>query len=96
MNKIPQKFQSILWSANIKDLDLEKDKNYIIHQILMYGDLNQIKWLIGIYGLTTVREVFIKSPQVIYSPEALNFIKNIVLGLGKIKIKEEKYVKTLF
>ena len=33
--KIPKSFQGILWSANIKNLDLERDKGYIIHQVLM-------------------------------------------------------------
>jgi Cu/Ag efflux protein CusF len=46
---IPSEFQPILWSKNIKDLDLKKDKIYIIHQILSYGNLEQIKWLFKIY-----------------------------------------------
>lgn len=36
---IPENWQGILWSCNVKKLDWQKDKNYIIHQVLMYGDL---------------------------------------------------------
>ena len=42
---IPSSLQSILWSSNIKKLNVEKDKTYIIHQTLAYGDIQDIKWL---------------------------------------------------
>src|SRR3989339_136028 len=36
--------QGILWSKDIKNIDLEGDKIYIIHQVLSYGKINQIKY----------------------------------------------------
>lgn len=95
-NKIPKGFQGILWSINVKNLDLEKDKAYIIHQVLMFGDLNEIAWLLKVYSKEKIKAVFEKAPMKIYSPQGFNFIKNIILGLRKKQIPSEKYVTTLY
>jgi len=42
MRKIPQKLQPFLWSKNVRELDLKRDKNYIIPQILAFGSLKEI------------------------------------------------------
>ena len=93
---IPADFQPILWSANVKKLDLEKDKIYIIHQILSYGDLDQIKWLFKVYKKEEIRKVFLKSPKNLYIPAVFYFVKNFILDLRDKRLKEEKYVKNLF
>lgn len=94
--KIPSELQPILWSVNINNLDLERDKNYIIHQILSYGNLRQIKWLFKIYKKEEIKEVFVKFPKKIYLPSVFYFVKNFILDIGKKQLKEENYVKTLF
>jgi len=94
--KIPDSFQGILWSKNIKNLDLEKDKIYIIHQVLSYGTIKQIKWLFGIYEREEVEEIFSKCPKRIYAPAIFNFIKRIVLDFKDKKLLPENYVKTSF
>lgn len=86
--------QGILWSKNIRNIDLEKDKIYIIHQVLSYGNLNQIKWLFKIYKPEEIRGVFLKHPKRIYSAPVFHFIKNFILDLRKKRLFEEKYVKT--
>ncbi|MBI5361309.1 MAG: hypothetical protein HZA48_12095 [Planctomycetes bacterium] len=93
--RLPGSFQGILWSAGIKRLDTNRDRIYIIHQILMYGSLKQIKWLLDTYGRRTVRETFLRHPQNIYTPQAFFFTKNIVLNLKKTKINEKNYVKII-
>ena len=89
-------FQGIFWSKDIKNLDLEKDKIYIIHQVLSYGNLNQIKWLFKNYSLKEIQEAFIKYPKKTYTSSVFYFIKNFILGLQKKRLSEEKYVKTSF
>lgn len=96
MDRIPQEFQPILWSVNVKNLDLEKDKNYIIHQVLMYGDLEEIAWLFKVYSKKEVKKVFEEAPMKIYSPQVFHFIKNIILGLKKKTLSPKKYVTTLY
>lgn len=93
--RLPGSFQGILWSADIKLMDINRDRNYIIHQVLMYGSLKQIKWLLDTYGRRTVRKTFLCHPQNIYTPQAFFFIKNIVLNLKKAKINEKNYVKII-
>ena len=64
---VPDSLQGILWSKSVKNLDLERDKVYIIHQILSYGNLRQIRWLFKTYGLREIREIFLKYPKKIYA-----------------------------
>jgi hypothetical protein len=94
MAKISSKLQPILWSKNVKKLDLEKDKIYIIHQILSYGNLNQIKWLFRVYSKKEIRKIFVTFPKKIYHPAIFYFVKNFVLNLKNEKLDEKKYLKT--
>jgi len=55
MSKIPRNLQSVLWSRDISNLDLQRDKNYIVHQVLMYGSLKDISWLKQTYKKTTLK-----------------------------------------
>lgn len=63
-----------------------------IHQILMFGKLNDIQSLKSIVGETTVKELFLRYPKKIYTAAALNFIKNFILKLHT-PIDEQKYLK---
>jgi len=94
--KIPSSFQGILWSVDVKNLDLEKDKVYIIHQVLEYGNLKEISWLFKVYSIREIREIFEKMPMKIYSRPGFNFVKNIILDLKKKTISPEKYVSTIY
>ena len=94
--KIPESFQGILWSRDVKKLSLERDKTYIIHQVLSYGMLEQIRWLLRVYGEEEVRKVFKETPMKVYHPSTFYFIKNIILNLKRKTIPSEKYVTTLY
>lgn len=91
---VPKTFQGLLWSRSVEKLNLEKDKSYIIQQILAYGDFDQLNWLKKHYQLKEIRKVFLENPQKLYTPAALNFAKNYFLGLEERKIDERKYLKT--
>jgi len=91
---IPKSFQPILWSSNIKNLDKERDKNYIVHQVLLYGDFSDLKHLFKIYTFKEVRKVFLSSPKKIYPKPIFRLIKNFILNLNKVNLDEEKYVRT--
>jgi len=93
MEKIPKEWQGVLWAKNYRQLDLNKDKAYIIHHVLSYGDLSDIKLLFRIYGQEEVKDVFLKQPIKIYDRPCLHFIKEFILNL-KEPINEEKYLKT--
>lgn len=93
---IPQNLQPILWSAKVSSFDLKRDKVYIIHQILAYGDLQKIKWLFDTYDKKTIKDVFIKHPQRIYTPQGFNFIKTIILKLEKMPLNKDRYISNLY
>jgi hypothetical protein len=94
--KISKSWQGILWSCDVKKLDWEEDKNYIIHQVLMYGDLNDIARLFKIYSKKEIKEVFKKKPMKIYTPQTFNFIKRIILNIKEKSLPSKKYVSTLY
>jgi len=93
--KVPQHLQGLLWSADVKNLDVERDKNYIIHNILMYGTFSDIKWLFEVYSADIIKTVFVSSPKKIYTKPVFRLIKDFVLDLKEIKLDEGKYVTTL-
>ncbi len=64
-----------------------------IHQILMFGNLEDIRLLKKTVGETTIRDLFLHFPKKIYTGAALNFIKNFILSLPT-PIDEQKYLKT--
>ncbi len=93
MSKVPKSLQGILWSRDVKKLDTKRDKNYIIHQVLMYGSLPQIKWLKKVYSKSEIKDTFIRAPRKIYTKSSYNFVKNYLLEIDK-KLFEHSYVKT--
>jgi len=93
MSKIPKNLQGKLWSRKIDELNLQKDKNYIIHQILQYGNLQDIKWLFKVYSAEQIKNEFIKQPRKGYSKPGFNFIKNFILKLTEKSIDENKYLR---
>lgn len=92
--KIPSFLQGILWSVRVEDLDLQKDKVYIIHQILSYGNFKELRWLLKNYSLQEIKKVFLDHPIKVYRPQAFNFIKEIFLSI-KGKLNEKKYVSSI-
>jgi len=93
---IPSNFQGVLWSVNVKNLDLKKNKVYIIHQILSYGTLEQIRWLFKVYSKREIKRVFESSPMKVYNFPTFNFIKNIVLGLKEKPFSSKDYVSSIY
>lgn len=96
IRKIPRTFQPFLWSKNVGKMDRDRDKIYIIHQILSYGDLKDLRQLFKIYDRKEVGEVFTKYPKKIYQPSVFYFVKNFILDLRKKRVSENNYVKAPF
>lgn len=92
---IPKKLQPILWSTNVKLLDKERDKGYIINQVLIYGTLDEIKWLFDIYSKKEVVRAFLTKPRKLYPREAYYFIKNFILSLKDKILDEQDYVTSI-
>lgn len=96
MGQIPKKLQGVLWSVDVDQLDLEKNKSYIVNQILSFGTLEELRWLFSVYPKEVVKEVFVKEPSKVYTKPAFNYIKNFVLDLKNVNLPLNKYVNTLY
>lgn len=92
---VPKKLQAVLWSVDVKRLDIDRDKNYIIHQILSYGRLEDILWLFDNYAREDLRRVFTTIPYKDYSPSRFHFVKEYLLGLKHHSLDERLYVKNI-
>ncbi len=95
MKNILPHLQGVFWSKDVSSLDLQQDKNYIIHQVLMYGSLDHIRWLQTVYSDAEIKKVFIDKPKKIYTPQAFNLIKNYLLKI-EVNLSEKNYVKTVY
>lgn len=93
MPGIPARFQSLFWSAPVDQLDLQKHKRYIIHQVLHYGDVDDFFWLNTQYSLDEIRDVFLRYPQRMYTKRSWFFVSKYLLKLDPETIDEEQYVR---
>lgn len=91
----PKTMQTLFWSADVRSLDLRKDKNIIVHRILSFGSLRDLRWLFRHYPKSTLKSVFLSRPKKYYTPAALNFVSVFLLRTGK-KPDKSKYVKTTY
>lgn len=90
---IPQSLQPVLWNVDVSNLDIEKDKAYIVHQLLAYGDIDEIKWALSTYSRDELKRTFCEKPYKDYRPSRFYFITNYVLGLDSESIDSSHYVK---
>jgi len=87
--------QASVWSKSIDKLDRNKDKEYIVNQVLMYGNLEEIKDLKANYSEDEVRRIFIENPTQIYSKPAFNLIKNFILKIST-NLDSGRYIKSVY
>lgn len=91
--KLPKFLQPYLWSVKVEELDPQKDKVYIINQILAFGDIEALGWLLKNYSIQEIRNVFYRHSMRIYRDSGFNFVKNVLLDI-KRPISPKKYVAT--
>lgn len=87
--------QGTLWSAEVNTMDLEKDKNYIIHQTFAHGSLEDMFWVLRTYSRDIIRRVFKTVPYKDYRAPRFYFIKNFLLNLQDTPMNERRYVKNI-
>jgi len=93
---LPSRLQTKLWSSQVKDLDVVKDKSLITHRILSYGDLNDIQSLFRIYSMKDLQQTFLTKPMKLYTKSGVNFVKDYILNMENTYIDDSAYVKTLY
>jgi hypothetical protein len=73
-------------------LDLEKDRNMIIHQTLALGSMDDVRKLFEVYDKTTVRSEFQKPAKGLYHPAVLE-LSQYLLG---IRVDKSQYIKDIY
>ena len=91
-NKILKKLQNVLWSYNVRDLDLKEDKDYIITQVLNYGAWEDLKLLYELYSEKDIKEVVKNPSRGLWFEKVLNFW----LTIFNIKLAKNLYQKAIF
>lgn len=91
----PKALQGVLWSCAVEKLDLEKDKAYIVNQILAFGVMEELRWLFKMYPKAVIADVFVNHPLKEYTRPAFNFAKNILLELEDKELPLYRYVRDL-
>ncbi len=92
----PKSLQGVLWSSSINQLDLDKHRAYIIHQVLTFGTMNQLRWLFKAYSKYEITDVFVHQPIKMYPRHIYWFTKNHLLPLRHAQLDEQNYVTALF
>ncbi|MCQ2796373.1 MAG: helix-turn-helix transcriptional regulator [Bacilli bacterium] len=72
--KLTSELNKYFWDANSKELDLEKNKIYIISRLLTYGGYEGYKFLIKVYNYEDFKYVAMKSRQL--TPKIASFLLN--------------------
>lgn len=90
--KIPEFVAPCLWSYNIDQIDLEKDKEIIITMVLNYGDVKRIRWLYSVYSEDDIKQVISNPRRGLWLPKVLNFWET-VLGIEIPESKKEKALR---
>ncbi|MBU0576609.1 hypothetical protein KJ707_01645 [Patescibacteria group bacterium] len=90
---IPKSTQKLFWSCDPSTLDSEDHKEYIVHQILQYGDLSDFEWLKKQYSQNEIKYMFINKPRPTYQPKTYNFIENFLLQISE-PIEAKNYVRS--
>ncbi len=54
---IPDFLQGVLWSYDLKNLDLDRDFKRIATNILLFGDIKEAKWLFNRFSKDQIIEV---------------------------------------
>lgn len=91
MKKLPNRFQRILWSYDINRLDIEKDKEEIITQVLNYGTWDDLKLLYKLYPEKDIKKVVVHPRRGVWLEKVLNFW----MKMFNIKIEENTYEKAI-
>lgn len=91
VKKLPRFLQFILWSYNLNEIDLEKDKEVIITQVLNYGSWEELKWLYSIYPEREIKKVVSHPGRGLWFERVLNFWE-IMLGIRLPKKVKQKAI----
>lgn len=70
---MPDDLKKYFWDTKFDELDIRKNKRYIISRLYCYGNLKAIKWIKATYSKEDIKEVAIKSRDL--KPLVANYLR---------------------
>ncbi len=71
----PVIFRPLLWSLKWDEVDIKEDKEDIIINTINDGSLKHWRWIISVYGISSIRKVLKKRLASEFHPESLNLAR---------------------
>ncbi|MFA5827151.1 MAG: hypothetical protein WC839_01470 [Candidatus Paceibacterota bacterium] len=68
--------KSLFWDTDVNNIDIIKNKRYIIERILKFGDLTDYYWLKNIYSPNEIKKVITRDRSEL-DKRSLNFWRYI-------------------
>jgi len=59
--EIPEYIKMVLWDVDIEELDLKKHWSFVIERIMVYGNENDVQWMLKTFSKEQLIEVVKKS-----------------------------------
>jgi len=78
MRKIPKCVKKYFWDVDAKDIDMEKNKFFVIKRILENGDEKAVKWMFEKFNIDDIKFAVLNLRG--YNKKTLNFW-NLILDL---------------
>lgn len=64
MPRVPEQLKGFFWDVDVKELDIEKHKVYIIERLLDFGSEAAYRWLFATYTDTDIMAVIRRSKRI--------------------------------
>jgi len=90
--KCPHYISSCFWSYDVATVDIDKDKQFIVAQVLNYSDWSGVMWLFKSYSKSVIKNVVAHPRRGIWFKDALNFWCQFF----KIKLPKDVWERALF
>jgi hypothetical protein len=90
--KLPSGVKACLWSFDPSAIDLQRDRELIITQVLNYGLWRDVQWLLKTYPRRTIAAVLKNPSRGSWLPDVLGFWTS----LWDIRLSRRRYQKALF
>ena len=93
MKTLSGSLRKLFWFTDAGKIDVQKDANLVVHQVLSLGDLKDIRRLFVLYPKSTIKKEFLKAKKGMYHPAVLKLCADL---LG-VKIKNpRRYIKNVY